>query len=92
MEFYVEAREECAECKGVGIVQDYRWDRYWEENPKGWADSNEKSHPRLWFYETYGATKLPPEEHSCTRCNGSGVIVTKVRLEDALSRIEAMRL
>lgn len=90
---YVTRKETCPDCRGRGIITHPAWERYWDAVEAGYLNQRDWEAVYLWWSEEgYSPDRPPPKEIDCWRCEGRGVLVEEVPLEEALREVlEAMK-
>ncbi len=84
--YWVVKKDVCPECQGVGVVYN-GW--FWDELDRRLGESTDLAKKGYqWATEElareFGLDEPPPEEETCTKCSGDGMIEVRVLLEEAL--------
>ena len=77
----IHVRSQCWHCKGVGIIENPVWKRYWEWRGDAPSCLEQVGRDSNWWLEqgyqycpSLSIDKRPPEEIDCPECDGTGYI------------------
>jgi hypothetical protein len=84
-------RNKCSECDGCGVIYHWAWKEFNDEDEAykkeyGHYRDMEQKDVNEWFYKK-GFSKLPPEEPTCSECEGSGIIESWIDIKDLATQI-----
>jgi DnaJ-class molecular chaperone len=78
-------KDKCTECNGAGVVTNPIWLEFFQVDEQFGKDNNGQmmspEQCEAWFRER-GYGKLPPEEPTCSECEGAGEIEKWMTISD----------
>ena len=74
----------CPECNGAGTVQHWLWQRFFDVELPDIApeDDIDEAVRGFWSSHGYDEDQIPPEEHDCDVCGGTGRAKKTIGLSD----------
>lgn len=75
-------KQKCKECDGYGVVSSHIWNEFFEIESQS-NETWEQEKVEEWFRER-GYGQLPPEEPSCSECNGIGEIEKWIDIQEII--------
>lgn len=86
IEYYVEAESTCARCDGTGMIMHPLWEEFEKEFHSIVVRTEDADKAMQWWNEN-GYYESPDIECECPDCDGMGLIIERVLLEDAIQAI-----